>query len=89
MLKEDNLIQGISARIAVFEDNCYLDFFPFLQEKQQARQDVIDMQAALQDLEAKEQQESAEKHRLQLLVFSLIILSFCVCALFGMCVPIS
>ena len=36
-----------------------------MQEKEQARQEVVDVQTALQDLEVKEQQETAEKHKLQ------------------------
>ena len=47
-----------------------------LQEKEQARQEVVDVQVALQDLEAKEQQESAEKHKLQQSVTLLLLLLF-------------
>jgi hypothetical protein len=36
-----------------------------LQEKEQARLEVQDVQTALQELEAKEQQETAEKQKLQ------------------------
>ena len=46
-----------------------------MQEKEQARQEVVDVQTALQDLEVKEQQETAEKHKLQQSVTLPLLLS--------------